>query len=99
MHILINTSGQLILEDIDNMKGFSIIDKTEKSDLSQLLAISIPDEENHYWIDANAVVSMSAKAQDPNWVADFWNMLTMVEKYGYSDMKNKRVKAHIERSV
>ena len=96
MHLLINNTGNLILEDIDNMKGFSIVDKSENSNLTQLLTIAAPAEDNHYWLDANAVIKLSAKADDSKWVQDFWNMLAMVEKYGYSDMEKKRVKAHVE---
>ena len=95
MHILINSNGDLSLEEIDNMKDFSIIDKTENSNLTNLLTISQPAEDKHYWIDADAVIALSSRADDPNWVRNFWNMLSMVEKYGYSDMKNKCVKAHI----
>ena len=95
MHILINSNGDLSLEEIDDMKGFSIIDKTENSNLTNLLTISQPAEDKHYWIDADAVIALSSRADDPNWVRNFWNMLSMVEKYGYSDMKNKCVKAHI----
>ena len=96
MHLYIDTQGALSLRDIDNMKSFSIIDKTDNSNLSALLAIAEPAEDNHYWIDAEAVIALCEKSDDQNWVTDFWNMLGMVEKYGYSDMVNKRVKAHIE---
>lgn len=96
MHILINNNGELSLEDLDNLKSFSIIDKTENSNLTNLLMISQPAEDNHYWIDADAVIALSSKAEDPKWVENFWSMLSRVEKYGYSDMENKRVKAHIE---
>ena len=99
MHILISTTGELFLEDIENMKGFSIIDKSENSNLTNLLTISKPAEENHYWLDAEAVIALSSKAGDSNWLKDFWNMLAMVEKYGYSDMQNKRIKAHMEQKA
>ena len=96
MHLLLSHRGELSLEDIDNMKAFSIIDKTNGSDISALLAIAQPAEDNHFWIDAEAVVALSDKADDEHWVTAFGQMLAMVEKYGYSDMNNKRVKAHLE---
>ena len=96
MHILISKNGELSLEDIDNMKAFSIIDKSEHSNLYSLLSIAEPAEDKHYWIDANAVVSLSPKSNDQAWIESFWSMLAAVEKYGYSDLKNKRVKAHME---
>jgi hypothetical protein len=58
--------------------------------------VPLPAEEQHYWLDANAVVSLSGRKGDQQWLAGFWDMLAKVEAYGYSDMEKKRVKAHVE---
>jgi hypothetical protein len=41
------------------------------------------------------VILFLLKFDDPEWIEAFWKMLTTVEKYGYSDLKNRRIKAHI----
>ena len=43
-----------------------------------------------------AEVKISGRGDDPQWVKNFWDMLTKVEAYGYSDMTKKRVKAHLD---
>ncbi|MFT5111644.1 MAG: hypothetical protein ACI8P9_000964 [Parasphingorhabdus sp.] len=96
MHIEIHSDGKLSLKDIENFKGFSIIDGTNGTALLELSAIAEPAEERHYWIDADSVIQLSAKSTDPLWVESFWSMLRAVEPYGYADMTLKRVKAHIE---
>ncbi len=96
MHILIHQDGALSLEEHEEMKSFSIVDNTSNNNRSALENISVPDEDDHYWVDAQAVVDLSPQAQDKQWVDNFWKMLKAVEPYGYFDSKNKRVKAHVE---
>ena len=61
-----------------------------------LADIAEPAEDNHYWVDAEAVIQLSSKGSDPQWVDGFWDMLGKVEAYGYADLQAKRVKAHVE---
>ena len=96
MHVLIATDGALSLEDVDNLKGFSIVETVSGSAASALSEIGEPAEDNHYWLDAEALVAISPRNDDPQWVEGFWAMLQKVEAYGFSDMAKKRVKAHIE---
>ncbi len=96
MYILIAVDGSLSLEEADNIKAFSIIENSPGSQSSEFSAMAESAEENHYWIDAEAVIELSARAGDQQWVEEFWNMLKKSEPYGYSDLVNKRIKAHIE---
>jgi hypothetical protein len=100
MFISISPDGDLNLEDVDNMKVFSIVEAAGASDLgkaaSALADIAEAAEDDHYWIDAEAVIQLSVRSEDPQWVENFWAMLKMVEAYGYSDLQAKRVKAHVE---
>jgi len=96
VYLLIAVNGKLSLEDSDNMRAFSIVEEVSGLAATRLSAIAIPAEEQHYWLDADAVVELSGRGDDQQWVAGFWDMLASVEVYGYSDMKKKRVKAHVD---
>jgi hypothetical protein len=96
MYILIAEDGSLSLEEADDMKGFSIIENGEAVKSSLFSSIAESAEDNHYWIDADSVIDLSPRGKDQQWIDDFWKMLKIVEAYGYSDLVNKRVKAHIE---
>ena len=98
MYILINQQGRLSLEQHNDMKQFSIVDHSKGKHQQQFLEIAEPAEENHYWINAEPVIDLSPANSDPGWRDDFWAMLKSVEKYGYSDLKNKRIKAHVEKN-
>jgi len=88
--------GELSLEEIDDLKSFSIIDNSNDAQRLALDKISTKAEDDHYWIDVEPVISLSAKSDDPLWVDSFWEMLKAVEPYGYSDMIKKRIKAHVK---
>lgn len=96
MHLLINDQGLLSLEEFDNMKGFSIVDQSDPSNLDALLAIASATEDNHYWIAIQSVIDLSPKARDENWLMQFSSMLKSAEPYGYVDLDKNLVKAHIE---
>ena len=98
MYILIAADGQLSLEDSDNMRAFSIVEEEGGAAATRLADIATPSEEQHYWLDADAVVDLSGRKHDQQWLQGFWDMLTRAEAYGYSDMQNKRVKAHVEQA-
>jgi hypothetical protein len=98
MYIQIAADNSLSLEDTDNMKAFSIVEAVTGQSVMALAEIAEAAGDNHYWIDANAVIQLSSQNDNPQWVNGFWDMLKMVEAYGYSDMENKRVKAHVESS-
>ena len=96
MHVLIAADGRLSLEDVENLKAFSIVEIQVGSAATALSEIGEAVQDNHYWLDAEAVVALSSRKDDPDWVASFWTMLEKVEKYGFSDLTNKRGKAHVE---
>lgn len=96
MHVLIAVDGTLSLGDVDNLKGFSIVESDAELTANALAKIGEPAEENHYWLSAEAVLALSPRKDDQEWVDGFWAMLRKVEAYGFSDMENKRVKAHVE---
>ena len=96
MRILIDTDGKISLEESDDFKSFSIIDKTNNTNRAALEAIASTEEDNHYWIDARSIIHLSEKGNEPRWVEQFWNMLKAVEPYGFSNMEKSLVKAHVE---
>ena len=100
MHVLIAADGALSLEDVDNLKGFSIVEAdggSEQGKAAMALAeMGEPAEDNHYWLSAEAVIALSPRKDDKAWVDAFWAMLQKAEGYGFSDVANKRVKAHVE---
>jgi len=96
MYLLITANGQLSLKDSDNMSAFSIVEEESGLAATQLYTIATPAEDQHYWLDADAVVELSGREDDQQWVKGFWDMLVKVEAYGYSDMEKKRIKAHLE---
>ena len=96
MYIQVAVDASLRLEDIDNMKAFSIVEAVPGLSTQALADIAEPAEDNHYWIDADAIVQLSAKSSDPQWLEGFWDMLKKVEAYGYSDLQARRIKAHVE---
>lgn len=95
MYLLIAADGQLSMQDIDNMRAFAIIEEEDGSARTSLGDIAAAAEDNHYWIDADAVIELSGRNDDQIWIEGFWDMLAKVEAYGYSDMALKRVKAHV----
>jgi len=81
------------------MRAFSIREGKAGSAAGWLARMATPAEEDgHYWLDADVVLDVSGRGDDQQWVEQFWEMLTKVEAYGYSDMTNKRVKAHLDQT-
>ena len=97
MYIVIAADGELSLQDSDNMRAFSIReDEVGLAANALVLIATLAAEEQHYWLDAEAVLELSGRRDDLQWVNGFWDMLAKVEAYGYFDSKNKRVKAHVD---
>ena len=97
---MIGEDGSLSLQEVEDMKSFSVVEAqnaSEKAKASSALShIAEPAENDHFWIDADAVIQLSSMKDDEQWVDRFWNMLNKVEPYGYYDTATKRVKAHVE---
>jgi hypothetical protein len=100
MHLLIAADGTLSLEEVDDLKSFSIVEadpgSAQGTAATALDSIGEAAEANHYWLGADSVVSLSPRKDDQAWVDAFWGMLEKVERYGFSDLQGKRVKAHVE---
>ena len=96
MFILVAAGGNISLRDRDNLRAFAIVEERPGSAAGALAGIANAAGENHFWIDAAAVIELSGRQHDAQWVAAFWDMLAMAEADGYSDMTEKRVKAHVE---
>jgi len=98
MYLLISADSKLSLEDIDNMNSFSIVGNSDVTRSSAFSAMASRAGEGHYWIDVDSVIKLSSRREDQQWVDEFWDMLRKAEPYGYADLANKRVKAHVETS-
>jgi len=97
MYILVTEKGDLELCDSDNMRAFSILLETHSAPVSGLTEIGVLAADNdHYWLDADAVEELSVRNKDQQWVRNFRAMLESVEPYGYYDRAANRVKAHVE---
>ena len=96
MYLLITNNGRLSLEESDNMRAFSIVEEEQGLAARHLSSIATPAEEQHYWLDADAIVELSGRIGEKQWVMDFWDMLAKVEPYGYSNIEKRQIKAHIE---
>ena len=96
MYIRIFENGDLSLCDCDNFRAFSIVPESVDAALTHLYAIATEAEENHFWLQVEAVEELSPRRNDQQWIADFRAMLASVAVYGYYDEKTNRVKAHVE---
>ncbi len=100
MFLSIAESGVLTLEDIDTMTSFFIVETInpgiQGEAITALKAIAEPAEDDHYWIDIDSVIALSPRKNDQEWVVAFWQMIKAVEPYGYVDMENRLIKAHVE---
>ena len=96
MYILISADGTLSLEDVDNLDSFSIVGNSDVDRSSEFSAMASQAGEGHYWIDVDSVIKLSVRREDRQWVDKFWGMLRKAEPWGYADLVNKRVKAHVE---
>ena len=97
MYILINSGDAPSLEDSDNFREFSIVEQAGGEAADALADIAEPAEDDHFWLDANAVIELSGRNDDQSWVDSFWEMLEKVQAYGYSNMTTQQVKAHLVR--
>ena len=97
MYIQVNLDGELILQDCDNMRAFAIVLEANDAPVTRLAEIGSTTEDNKdYWLDAGAVVELSGRKHDQQWVTDFYAMLASSAPYGYFDEATNKVKAHVE---
>jgi hypothetical protein len=96
MYIRVAADGELSLQESDNLRAFSIREDSRGDAARRLAHIASLAEDNHYWLDADAVLELSGRKLDQSWVSAYWDMLASVAAFGYYDEANKRVKAHVE---
>jgi hypothetical protein len=96
MYIRVAADGELSLQDSDDLRAFAIREDRQGDSATRLALIGIATDDNHYWLDADAVVELSGRKLDQTWVSAYWNMLASVAAYGYYDEAKRRVKAHVE---
>ena len=96
MYIRVAADGELSLQDSDNLRAFAIREDKPGIAATLLAPIASATDDDHYWLDADAVVELSGRKADQTWVSAYWSMLASVADYGYYDEANKRVKAHVE---
>lgn len=98
MHLNIKSDGSITLEDTNDFGRFEIrssIDLASGQYSGGFFDIAEPTEDDRYWIDAEAIVALSSKSDDPEWCSAFWTMLEKAEPYGFADIAKKRIKAHV----
>ena len=79
------------------MRAFAIVLEVIDAPVTRLAEIGSTAEDNsNYWLDADAVVELSGRKHDQQWVKDFRAMLTSAAPYGFYDEATNKVKAHVE---
>ena len=97
MYISVTSDGDLILQDCDNMHAFAIVLEVNDAPVTRLAEIGSTAEDNrNYWLDADAVMELSGRRHDQQWVRDFRAMLSSAAPYGFYDDATNKVKAHVE---
>ena len=97
MYILVESDGGLTLQDCDNMRAFAIVLEVIDAPVTRLAEIGSAAEDNcNYWLDAEAVVELSGRKHDQQWVKNFRAMLASAAPYGFYDEATNKVKAHVE---
>ena len=97
MYILVKSDGDLMLQDCDNMRAFAIVLEANDAPVTRLAEIgSLAEDHESYWLDASAVVELSGRKHDQQWVKDFRAMLVSAAPHGFYDETTNKVKAHVE---
>ena len=98
MYLNIDADGSVTLEEANDFGEFEIrssIDLASGQLSHEFLSFAKPTDDGRYWIDAETVVELSSKSDDPKWCTAFWTMLEEAESYGFADIARKRIKSHV----
>ena len=98
MYLNITADGSVKLEEANDFGQFEIrssIDLASGQLSDKFLSFAKPTDNGRYWIDAESIVKLSSKSDDPEWCAAFWTMLENAEPYGFADSAQKRIKSHV----
>ncbi len=96
MYILVKSDGDLMLQDCENMRAFAIVLEVNDAPVMRLAEIGSTADNRNYWLDADAVVELSGRKHDQQWLRAFRAMLTSAAPYGFYDEATNKVKAHVE---
>ena len=100
MILELSNDGALKLDDAENFGSFHISAERKLLNVSfEFSKIGNDAGDRHFWLNADAIIELSGKSNDVKWNKSFWAMLTKVEKFGYSDVENRFIKAHVESPV
>ena len=98
MYLNIAADGSVTLEEANDFGQFEIrssIDLASGQLSDKFFSFAEPADNGRYWIDAESIVNLSSKSDDPDWCAAFWTMLENAERYGFADIAQKRIKSHV----
>ena len=98
MYLNIKADGSVTLQETNDFGRFEIrtsIDLASGQLSDEFFSIAEPTDNGRYWIDAESVVKLSSKSDDPEWCTAFWTMLEKAEPYGFADIAQKRIKSHV----
>jgi len=100
MYLNIKSDGSITLNETNDFGRFEIrssIDLAPGKLSDDFFSIAEPTDDDRYWIDAEAVVKLSSKSDDPEWCNQFWTMLEKAEPFGFADIARKRIKSHVRK--
>ena len=92
MFVQISDTGDVTLEETGDFKRFHIDGDVQNE---QFLGMAEDAGDNHFWLDADAIVRISGQADDKDWCEAFWAMLGKAEPFGFADVAARRIKAHV----
>ena len=100
LYLWVSVDSVVSLEDYENFTSFDIlIENNDRSILTtseDFLSISEDIGNDHYWLDAQAISSLSLKYEDGSWIKSYWEMLAKAEAFGYFDPIKCQIKAHLK---
>ena len=92
MYLNIAENGTLTMEEVNDFKRFHIAGDPASSTFK---VIAEDAGDNHYWLNADAIVELSGNVMNQEWCTAFWGMLQKAEPYGFSDIEGRLIKAHV----
>lgn len=99
MYVSVSQDGEFVLCEVDDFGRFHIsVDQSDTLNLvkgTALATVAEVSNNGHFWIDADAIVKLSNREDDPVWCEAFWDMVRKADKFGYADLPSRRIKAHI----
>lgn len=90
-------SRHVRLDDADDLKALSVrFDACEPDDAAAILGALGAVDGEHVWLDIAGLLSLSPRAAEEQWRADFDNTMAYARSKGWVDEAGERVRAHID---